>query len=297
MPSLPLGESAALATAFCWAATALFFESASRRVGSLPVNLIRLLIGAVLLAALNSVRRGLLFPVDAPASAWLWLGVSGLIGFAFGDLCLFRAFVLIGARLSVLIMSLVPPLTALIGISVLGETLRADQWLGMAMTVGGVVWVVLERPKAAVEAGHRPALSGILLGVGGAVGQAVGLVLSKRGMGSFDALAANQIRVAAGILGFAAIFTVTRRWGPFAEAFRHRHAMARTFAGGVFGPFLGVSLSLVAVQHTEAGVAATIMAVTPLILLPVSILRGEHVSSRAAIGALLAVAGTVLLFS
>jgi drug/metabolite transporter (DMT)-like permease len=297
MPSLPLGETAALATAFCWAMTALFFESAGRRVGSLPVNLIRLLMGALLLAALNGVRRGLLFPVDAPQSAWLWLGASGLVGFAFGDLCLFRAFVVIGARLSVLVMALVPPLTALIGRSVLDETLGPDQWAGMALTVGGVIWTVLERPKAEAEARGRPPLRGILLALGGALGQAVGLVLSKHGMGSYDALAANQIRVLAGIVGFAAVFTATQRWALFADALRHPQAMSRTLAGGIFGPFLGVSLSLVAVQNTEAGVAATIMAITPLIILPVSVFRGERPSPRAALGALFAVAGTAVLFS
>jgi drug/metabolite transporter (DMT)-like permease len=293
-----LGELAALATTCCWAITALAFESAGRRVGSLPVNLIRLALGAIFLAALNAVRRGLPFPTDASQSAWIWLAASGLVGFAFGDLCLFRAFVVIGARLSVLLMALVPPLTAVIGRAVLGETLGLVEWAGMALTVGGVAWVVLERPPAAVEAAGRPPLSGILLGLGGALGQAVGLVLSKHGMGSFDAFAATQIRVLAGIVGFAAIFTATGRWPLFAQALRHPHAMTRTFVGAIFGPFLGVSLSLVAVQNTTTGVAATIMALTPVVILPVSmVVQKEHVSPRAALGAALAVAGTAVLFS
>jgi drug/metabolite transporter (DMT)-like permease len=297
-PAPFLGESAALATAACWALTALAFESAGRRVGSLPVNLIRLVVGFALLVPLAWVRRGLPFPVDAAPSAWLWLGVSGLIGFAFGDLCLFRAFVLVGSRVAVLLMSLVPPMTALIGGAVLDESLTAREWTGMAITVAGIAWVVRERRPDAVEGGGPLPVRGILLGVGGALGQAVGLVLSKLGMGDYDAFAANQIRVLAGIAGFAAIFTAGGLWSRLPAALRNPQAMRRTAFGGVFGPFLGVSLSLVAVQHTEAGVAATLMALTPVLILPLAaVLRRERVSVRAAAGALVAVAGTAVLVS
>lgn len=298
MDSALVGQSAALATAACWAVTALAFESAGKRVGSLPVNLIRLLIGFLLLVPLVWIRRGLPFPTDAQPSAWLWLGVSGLIGFAFGDLCLFRAFVLVGSRIAVLLMSLVPPMTALIGGAVLGESLTPREWTGMAITVTGIAWVVRERRPDAVEGGGPLPVRGVLLGVGGAVGQAVGLVLSKLGMGGYDAFAANQIRVLAGIVGFTVIFTASGLWPRFRQAFRNPEAMRRTAFGGVFGPFLGVSLSLVAVQHTEAGVAATLMALTPVVILPLAAtLRRERVSVRAAAGALLAVAGTAVLVS
>jgi drug/metabolite transporter (DMT)-like permease len=298
MESSWVGESAAFATALCWAVTALAFESAGRRVGSLPVNLIRLIAGFVLLVLFASIRRGLPFPSDAPASAWLWLGLSGLVGFSFGDLCLFRAFVLIGSRLSVLLMSLVPLLTAVIGWVVLGETMNPREWLGMAMTVWGVMWVVRERVPDAVAGSRHPPSWGLVLGIGGAVGQAVGLVLSKLGMGGYDAFAANQIRVLSGITGFAAIFTASGLWPRFADALRHPTAMQRTMIGAVFGPFLGVSFSLVAVQHTTAGVAATIMAITPVVILPLSVwLRQERVTARAVLGAVLAVAGTAVLVS
>jgi drug/metabolite transporter (DMT)-like permease len=292
------GESAALGTAVCWALTALAFESAGKRVGSLPVNLIRLLIGFLLLVPVVWLRRGSPLPTDASPDTWLWLSISGLIGFAFGDLCLFRAFVLIGSRLSVLLMSLVPPMTAVLGWLILGETLTARELAGMALTVGGVAWVVRERVPDPVEGHRHPSTWGVLLGIGGAIGQAVGLVLSKHGMGDYDAFAANQIRVLAGLVGFALIFTATGIWPRFLDALRHPTAMARTVTGGFFGPFLGVSLSLVAVQNTIAGVAATIMSTTPVIILPASIwLRRERVTVRAVLGALLAVAGTAVLFS
>jgi len=293
-----LGESAALGTAFCWALTALAFESAGRRVGSLPVNLIRLVFGFVCLVLLAWFRRGLPFPSDASAHNWLWLALSGIVGFALGDLCLFRAFVVIGSRLSVLLMSLVPPMAALLGSAALRETLSARQWLGMAMTVAGVMWVVRERVPDDVLGSRHPPVRGVLLGIGGALGQAVGLVFSKHGMGDYDAFAANQIRVLAGISGFAVIFTLTGRWRRFADALRQPAAMRRTVFGGFFGPFLGVSLSLIAVQHTMTGVAATIMSITPVMILPLAWwLRRERASARAALGAAVAVLGTAVLVS
>ena len=141
-----LGHLAALGTAVCWAFSALAFAAAGRRIGVLPLNLIRLVMALGFLCLAAWALRGLPLPVDASPRAWGWLGVSGLVGFVFGDLCLFRSYVLIGPRISSLMMSLAPLLTALIGWLVLGETLTGRDALGMALTVAGIAWAVLERP-------------------------------------------------------------------------------------------------------------------------------------------------------
>jgi len=291
------GELAALGTAGCWTVTALVFESAGKRVGSLPVNLLRLAIALLFLTAFGALARGAPLPSDATPHAWAWLSASGLVGFTFGDLCLFRALVVLGARLAVLLMALVPPFTALIGWAVLGERLALLDWVGMALTVGGVAWVAVERHADPAGRPARIRTSGILLGIGGAVGQAAGLVLSKLGMGDYDAFAATQIRVIAGLAGFALVFFAVRWWGRVGAALRDRGAMARIGLGAFFGPFLGVSLSLIAVQHAEAGVAATIMAIQPVLILgPAALLQHEQISPRAIAGAVLAVGGAALLF-
>ncbi|NMC68720.1 MAG: DMT family transporter [Myxococcales bacterium] len=296
MPWSRAGEIAALATACCWTVTALAFERAGKRIGSLVVNLLRLLVALGLLTLFGALVRGAPLPVDAPPRAWLWLAASGLVGFTFGDLCLFRAFVVIGSRLSVLLMSLVPPLSAVLGRLVMGERLTALDWFGMALTVGGVAWVVLERrPEGEGRPGRVP-WTGILLGLGGAVGQAVGLVLSKYGMRDYDPFAATQIRVIAGAFGFAAVFSVIGWWPRVWAARRDRTALGLVGLGGFFGPFLGVSLSLYAVQHTATGVAATLMGILPVLILPPAILLNqERVSPRAAAGAVLAVTGVAVL--
>ncbi|MEZ4651166.1 MAG: DMT family transporter [Candidatus Eisenbacteria bacterium] len=295
--SIPhLGEIAALGTASCWTLTAIAFESAGRRIGSLVVNFLRLLIAAVFLSGFNAITRGHLFPDDASSHAWLWLALSGFAGFNFGDLCLFRAFVVLGSRLSVLVMSLVPPITAAIGYVFLGERLRPLDLAGMALTVLGFAWVVRSRRASPEEETHHH-VQGVLLALGGAVGQAVGLVLSKHGMGDYAPFAAVQIRVYAGILGFAVIFSASRWWPRFWRGLRDSRAFGWTTMGAFFGPFLGVSLSLLAVQKTEAGVAATLMTLTPVfILLPARILRGDRITWRSVTGAALAVGGSALLF-
>jgi len=297
-PSLA-GQLAALGTATCWAFSALAFDAAARRMGALTLNLIRLVIAFSFLTLAAWAMRGLPLPTDATPHAWAWLAVSGLVGFVFGDLCLFRAFVLIGARLSMLMMSLAPPLTAIIGWLVLGETLSGRDLVGMVLTVSGIAWAVLERnPPAADSAPEvRPSFTGLALAFGGALGQAAGLVLSKLGMGSYDAVAATQVRVLAGAAGFALLYFPLRWWPKVGAALRDRRALGFATIGSFFGPFIGVSLSLYAVRNTVAGVAASIMALTPVLIIPLVVLvRRERVGWGGILGAAVAVFGVVLLF-
>jgi drug/metabolite transporter (DMT)-like permease len=291
-----LGEFAALTTACCWTVTALSFEAAGRRVGSLPLNWIRLVLGFVFLTLFRSLFRGEAVPVSAPRSAWIWLSLSGLVGFVFGDLCLFKAFTLIGSRISMLIMALAPVLTAWLGWIFLGETLTLLNMAGMALTIGGIALVVLERDGGRGFKLNHPA-EGLLLALGGALGQAGGLILSKHGMGSYDAFASTQIRILAGLAGFSTLYFFMRVWPRIGDALQDRKAMRLMTLGAFFGPFLGVSFSLIAVQNTHAGIASTIMALVPvLIIAPAVLLYREKVTFREIFGAAAAVSGVALLF-
>ena len=327
MPIPYPGQLAALGTASCWVASSLAFDSATRRIGSLTVNILRLAIAAVLLIALCSVIRGLPFPSDASPRAWGILGASGLLGFTFGDYCLFRSYLYLGPRLSSVMMALAPPMTAFLGWIVLGETLSGRALLGMGLTVVGVSWAILEGKRPAMPATPAtPAISviqasplgaageavpvdtsdprhprhpliGVALGAGGALGQASGLVLSKLGMGSYDPFAATEVRVLVGAAGYVVILTVLGWWPRVVRSFADRPAMTSTAVGSFFGPFLGVSLSLIAVQRTLTGVAASLMALTPILIIPpVVLLRGERVGLGGIAGAALAVTGVFLLF-
>jgi len=291
------GELAALATAACWTVSAMAFTEAARRMGSLPLNAIRLAMALGLFLVFEGVTRGSPLPLDASAHNWFWLSLSGLVGFTLGDLCLFRALVLIGPRLSLLMLSLVPVIAATAGWAALGERLSLSSMAGMVLTVCGVAWVILERkPLGAGPVVHVSA-AGVLLGLGAACGQAIGLVLSKIGLSDgYDSFASTEIRTLAGLAGFVAVLFIDRAWLRLAAAARSRPGMAYAALGACFGPFLGVSFSLVAVKYTYIGVAATIIALVPVLVIPVVIVvYRERVSPRAVLGAVLALAGVALL--
>lgn len=296
-----IGEIAALLTAVCWTVTAMAFESAGKRVGALSLNLIRLLIGLVFLSVYNIIVNGEIIPV-ATGYQWFWLALSGLIGFVLGDLFLFRAFILIGARISMLIMALVPPIAALIGWITLGEKLNGMEFLGMGITLSGIVLVMsskLELKKALPGKSLKmgPLVLGAILALGGAIGQAAGLVLSKKGMQDMDPFSATQIRIMTGVIGFALVITAFKRWKHLLGALKDLKAMKAMTLGSFTGPFLGVSLSLLAVQHTDTGIAATLMALTPVMIIPAAIwMKKEKVSAIEIIGALISVGGVALFF-
>ena len=297
MLELYTGEIAALATALCWAVTALAFESAGRKVGSLAVNLIRLVMAVILLSVYNWITRGLLFPTDATAHNWYWLLLSGFIGFTIGDTFLFQAFVVIGARISMLVMALVPPITAFIGWLLLGEKLTRTDLGGMLLTVVGIVIVVLERNGNKTRKTFRHPVKGILFALVGAIGQSVGLVMSKSGMGQNNAFAATQIRIFAGTIGFFIVITILKGWPGVMNALKNRNAMKKLTVGAVFGPFLGVSLSLLSIQYIATGVASTFMAIVPVLIIPPAvILFKEKLSVIEVLGAFIAVSGIAVLF-
>jgi len=291
------GEFAALLTAFFWTITAIAFESASRKLGSIAVNLLRLILGFIFLSIFVLIYRGMIFPVDAGPENWLWLLLSGLIGFVFGDLFLFKSFTIIGSRFAMLIMTLVPPITAFFGWLIMDEHLELIHYIGMTLTFSGIALAIFSRPAKGEKLSLKLAPLGILYALGGVVGQALGLVLSKKGVKDYDPFAASQIRIMAGMAGFAVLVTVMGRWKNIRTALTNRQGMKALTLGSFFGPFLGVSFSLVAVKFTEAGIASTLMAMVPIfIIAPAVVLYKEKVTIAEIIGAIVSVGGVALFF-
>ncbi len=296
-----IGEMAALGTAVLWTVTALAFEAAAKRIGSLSLNILRLVVALILFSIIGIAFRGELLPLSAGGSVWFWLSLSGLVGFVFGDLFLFQAYIDIGARLTQVVFASAPIMSAIMGYLLLGEKLSLFSLLGMIIVVIGIGVVILDGQGGGtagpMRRGSGRKLRGILCGLGGALGQAGGLVLSKIGAPDYDPFAATQIRVVAGIVGF---FVVALVWGRFAEpwkALKDGTSMKFLSVGAFFGPFLGVTLGLFAVQRASAGVTATLMGLTPiLILAPSALISKERITVREAIGAGAAVFGSALLF-
>jgi drug/metabolite transporter (DMT)-like permease len=274
-----------------------------RMVGSPVVNRTRLLIALVLVSLMHWAMQGELLPIHAAEWRWGWMALSGLIGFVLGDVMLFQAFVMIGPRLSMLLMALAPVMGAMMAWVLLNETLAPVEIIGILLAIGGVAWVVTDRSKEAnggvVDTSSRYYLIGVLLGLGGALGQAGGLIASKKGLeGDFSALSGNLMRIVVSTIFMWGLAAGQRQVGNTVHLLReHPRALGIISAGAVFGPFVGVWLSLIAVQHASVGVASTLMSLTPVILLPMSyVLFREKITSRAIVGTMLAFAGTAVLF-
>lgn len=297
-----IGELAALLTAVFWTFTALSFTSAGKVIGSLSVNFWRLIMGILFVALFTTFAYGSPVPIGISVESWFWLGLSGFIGVFVGDLFLFKAFTINGPRVSLLVMSLAPPMAALISWLVLGETLTLLGFVGMMVTLTGISMVILIRKrgdleeKKSIRFRYQP--KGILFAFVGAIGQASGLVMSKVGLqSSTNPFYGSQIRLFAGLFGFILLITYLRRWVPVAKSVVQVKTMGVLSIGAFFGPFLGITLSLFAVQHANPGVVQTIVSINPVLIIPFSIwLYHEKISLREAIGAVIAVIGVSLFF-
>lgn len=292
-----LGVTAALSSALCWTITAVAFESAGKKVGSLCVNILRIFIAFNLLSVFNLFTRGIAFPTDASLSTWLWLLLSGLIGFVIGDLFLFQAYVEIGSRISQLIMSIVPPITAVTGYIIMREKITLLGFAGMIITISGIAMVILTKGEDNNKITFSHSIRGIIFAFIGALGQAFGLVFSKFGMGFYNPFAATQIRIVAAMVGFTIVISVTKSWGRVFTGIKNMKAMGSITIGSIFGPFVGVSMSLLAVQHAPTAIVSTITAITPILLIPVSIIIfKEKITSKEVLGSIVALSGIAILF-
>lgn len=293
-----VGELAAIIASITYAVNSALFTVAGRKVGSLVVNRTRLLAACVFLALGHWLFLGLPWPAGAGWERWLWLGSSGIVGLVLGDAFLFQAFIWIGPRIAMLLMSLAPIIAAVTAWVFLKERLTGFQIFGILLTLLGVAWVILDKNQRR-KAADKDYFRGLLFGLGGAVGQGLGVVLAKPGLqGSFSALSGNFIRMVSAFLVIA-LFTLLQ--GKVKATYRELRANPRALTaivGGAFsGPFIGVSLSLFALQHTSIGVASTLMALTPIFLLPVEArFFHEQVGWGAIAGTVVALLGVGVLF-
>lgn len=266
----------------------------------MSVNLIRLVFAFFLIAIYSWVTRGLPFPVDATKSGWFWLSLSGIVGFFIGDLCLFRAFVTIGSRISLLIYSISPPVSAILGYLIFNETMTPYAIVGMFITLLGISIVILKKNNDSFAFSHP--VKGVILAILGALGQSIGVVISKLGMALpngkyYDAFASTQIRIISSTICFVILFIFTKRLSFIKGAIKNKRAMGEVFFGSFFGPFLGVSLSLVAISNTTLGIASTITALLPVaIIVPHVVFYKEKATIKEVMGAVISVLGVSLLF-
>ena len=310
------GELAGLATSALWVVSSLAFAAAGQRMGATRLNLLRSLLAAALLLLLHWFLMANPWPTIGANRTW-YLGISGLLGLAIGDQFLFAGYVLVGARTTTLLMTLAPAVAASLSWIVFGQTMSLQAIVGMLITLLGVLWVAAERPHATSHISSAQQIKGVWFGAGAALCQGVGMVLASNGLrGDIDALSGQTVRMSAGALGIIVIAFIVSRMN---QAQRNASArsldetkntapnITRTHAltsaaivamviGTLTGPILGVWCSLYALQKLEVGIATTLMSLVPVMILPVTrITEGRWPSTRAILGALIAVAGVAVL--
>ena len=301
-----LGELISIGVAFSWTATALLSEFGSKRLGNLTLNVLRMALALVFSLVLFGVAMGSPLPAGASPEAAGWMLLSGLVGYVIGDFCLFQCYIIIGSRYGQLFMTLAPLAAALMAWVTLGQQMNAMSIVAMLVTLMGISISVLGRGEHHKVSLKLP-LNGVLFAIGAAVCQGIGLVLSKIGMDHYVVSAdmpewlvpfnANFYRCVAGIIGFSLLLWFRDGFKPLREAIHDRKGLTIATATTIFGPFVGVGFSLMAVQYTGAGIASTLMAMTPIIIiLPSYWLFHEKITWRAVLGAVISVVGVSLFF-
>ena len=300
-----LGELISIGVAFSWTATALLSEFGSKRLGNLTLNVLRMALALVFSLVLFGVVTGEPLPTGVSSEAIGWMLLSGVVGYVIGDFCLFQCYIIIGSRYGQLFMTLAPLSAALMAWVTLGQQMTAMSIVAMLVTLVGIGISVLGRGEHHKVSLRLP-LSGVLFAIGAAVCQGVGLVLSKIGMDHYNTpdmpewlipFSANFYRCVAGIIGFTLLLYFRDGVAPLREAMHDRTVLTVATATTIFGPFVGVGFSLMAVQYTAAGIASTLMAMTPIIiLLPSYWLFHEKITWKVIIGAFISVVGVSLFF-
>jgi len=297
-----IGNSAAILTAFLWTGSSILFTSAGKRIGFFSLNAYRSAITVGLLVVAHVVLLGYVLPV-ATGEQWFWMGLSGIVGLGLGDFGLFAAYILIGPRQALLLMASSPIFASVSAFLMLGETFPSLAIFGIAVTLFGIVVVLLEKQNhigASADGGKRRAW-GILAGVVAAAGQGVGLVLSKEGMYVGETVAMNPVSAALIRMTVATAFIWTsalffRKMPELKKTAKDRQGLKFLSGGAVIGPFLGMTLSLLAVAYTEAGIAQTLLSLEPLIIIPLMWkIYGERTTKRGVVGAVVAVVGVTIL--
>lgn len=300
-----LGELISIGVAFSWTATALLSEFGSKRLGNLTLNVLRMALAIIFAAVMFWVVLGTPLPAGITTEACGWMLLSGLVGYVIGDYCLFQCYIIIGSRYGQLFMTLAPLAAALMAWVTLGQEMNGMSILAMLVTLAGISISVLGRGEHHKVSLKLP-LNGVLFAIAAALCQGIGLVLSKIGMDHYDTTAtpawlipfsANFLRCIAGIVGFGILLYLREGLSPLSEALHDHKGMAVATATTIFGPFVGVGFSLMAVQYTEAGIASTLMALTPIIIiLPSYWLFHQQITWKAVVGAFISVIGVSLFF-
>jgi drug/metabolite transporter (DMT)-like permease len=298
---MPFGELCALAAAVTWALASILFAriGKARSVPAGAMNLGKLFAAGILLSLTRVGMGSVAAVVDVPPRAGVLIALSALAGLTLGDTAYFACMETLGVSRAMLLLSSAPVFTTLGGIAFLGERPSRGALTGIVLTIAGVVLVVFRPADPTAHARVPGATSrGVALGLVAALGQASGSLLSRRAMGlGLDPLAAGAARLVVGgvlLLALAAVFGKARVW---IGALRHDRAWLAVGRAALVGSYVGIWLAQTGLaKSASVGVAATLLATSPVFALPLAHAMGlERATPRAVMGAFLGVAGVAVM--
>ncbi len=301
-----LGLIAACITLVSWSFGTIVFLRASRSIDPGLLNRTRLLLAVGATAVLCCVIQGW-WPwqilTESVWEHWLWLGLSGVIGLTVGDLFGFTSLRILGARRQSVVGTMAPAAAAVVGFVVLDETLTLIDIGAMTLSILGVMFAMSSADERTdvLREGYGSFTLGILLALGGAACQGIGLVVAKLGLeahdGAISPFHATFMRMSVGFVGTYVLDIIRRApHRPLREAFVDKSAARAMYLGVLFGPIIGVTCSLIAARYLEVAIAQTIMSMVPFVVIAIaSIVYRQPVRWRSVVGAIIAVIGVVLL--
>ena len=290
------GELAALGAAFLWALSAVIYTQLGQKIPPLALNLSKGVI-AIAFIATTLILQGNSLPTGMNPLSLGFLLLSGVLGIGLGDTFYFEALNHLGARRTLLLEALAPPLAALMALIFLQEALSTGAWLGIFLTVLGVSWVISERVPGMPSRTINP-VRGVSFALFSALGQAGGAVLSRAALAqtAINPLWSTLLRLVGGALILVLWMIKQPQTQDGLNALQSKRLLGIITIVAFFSTYLGIWLQQIALKYTATGIAQSLLATSPLFVLPIAIGMGEGVSFRAFLGVLVALGGIGLLF-
>ena len=286
-----MGETLALAAAFGWVGSSIFLEKASKETGTLAVNLIRLIIAMVFLGIITYLKRGLLLPVDVTKESLKFLSVSGLFGLFLGDFFLYKAYINVGPRITLLVMTFSPIAVSILSFIILDEKIEIIKILGMILTILGIAMVILRK-----RSDKEFSKLGFMYAVLAMLGESFGIIFTRLGSTNYDSFATIQVRTIPAILAFMIYISIRKEWGNIKEGILNKKGMLYIVLGTIVAT-LGVTSLVEAMKHSNVGVVSTLAATSPILIIPISIVCfKEKISVLEGIGAIVSFIGIAIFF-
>ncbi|MCD2493471.1 DMT family transporter [Lacrimispora sp. NSJ-141] len=296
-----IGELCALGVALSDAVTCTCFNAAGKKINIFTVNFLKTMTALICVAVIRLMMYGTVSLAGVSPRAWLYLSLSGLIGFVFGDFFYFSSFLYLPYRISMMIFYSSPIVTSLAAWELYGQILQPVDWAGILLITMGLCIVLLARRRQAEGAGQRKQTAlGVAFAVLGMLGQAGGVLLSSQGLRLIEtaggSLAASQVRIIAGIGGFFVVMLVGKRRAAAGQALKYPKELGLVMIGGICGCAVGTTLTLHSLNYIPAGISSAITSVSPVMILifTVFVLR-EKIRAAEVIGAIVCISGIVAL--